>query len=120
MAKAQLNRRRFLGTSAGVAGGAFFAPNILRSQGGESPNNKLRVACISVGGKGESDSNAAADGNDIVAIVDVDQARLDKAKQKYTGAEALHATSARCSTRWPTRSTASPSPPRTTPTSSRR
>jgi predicted dehydrogenase len=89
MAKAQLNRRRFLGTSAGVAGGAIFAPNILRSQGGESPNNKLRVACISVGGKGESDSNAAADGNDIVAIVDVDQARLDKAKQKYTGAEAF-------------------------------
>ena len=97
MAKHQINRRRFISTTSGLAGGAFFAPNILRSQGGASPNNKLRVACISVGGKGESDSAKAAgleskdpaDFNDIVAIVDVDQARLDKAKQKYTGAEAF-------------------------------
>lgn len=87
MAKAHLNRRRFIGTSTALAGGAFFAPNILRSQDGASPNNKLRVACIGVGGKGESDSNAASEGNDIVAIVDVDQNTLDKAKQKYAGAE---------------------------------
>jgi len=89
MAKAHLTRRRFISTTSGLAGGAFFAPNILRSQGGESANSKLRVACISVGGKGESDSAAASDGNDIVAIVDVDQARLDKAKLKYAGAEAF-------------------------------
>ncbi len=82
-----LNRRRFISTSAGVAGGAFIAPNILRSHTAESPNNKLRIACIGVGGKGESDSNAASEGNDIVAIVDVDQSHLDKAKQKYPGAE---------------------------------
>lgn len=82
-----MNRRRFISTSAGVAGGAFFVPNILRSQSAESPNNKLRIACIGIGGKGESDSNAASEGNDIVAIVDVDQNQLDRAKKKYTSAE---------------------------------
>ncbi|MCE9520777.1 MAG: Gfo/Idh/MocA family oxidoreductase [Verrucomicrobia bacterium] len=87
MAKAHLNRRRFISTTSGLAGGAFFVPNILRSQNGEAPSNKLRIASIGVGGKGESDSNAASDGNDIVAIVDVDQNTLNKAKQKYAGAE---------------------------------
>ncbi len=82
-----LNRRRFISTSAAATGGAFFVPNILRSQGVESANNKLRIACIGVGGKGDSDSHAASDGNDIVAIVDTDQNQLDKAKQKYTGAQ---------------------------------
>jgi predicted dehydrogenase len=97
MSKAHLTRRRFLTKSAGAAGGAMFFPNILRSQNGVSPNSKLRVACIGVGGKGGSDSAAAAglnskhpeDANDIVAIVDVDSNTLDKAKQKYTGAEAF-------------------------------
>ena len=97
MAKQQINRRSFISKTSGLAGGAFFVPNILRSQNGASPNNKLRVACISIGGKGESDSAKAAglesknpaDFNDIVAIVDVAQDRLDKAKEKYTGAEAF-------------------------------
>ncbi|HEY2572413.1 MAG TPA: Gfo/Idh/MocA family oxidoreductase, partial [Verrucomicrobiaceae bacterium] len=89
MAIYKFNRRRFIAKTSGFAGGALVAPNLLLGQAADSPNSKLRVACISVGGKGESDSNAASDGNDIVAIVDVDQPRLEKAKQKYTGAEAF-------------------------------
>jgi predicted dehydrogenase len=102
MSKAHLSRRRFITKTAGAAGGAMFFPNILRSQGGVSPNSKLRIACISVGGKGESDSGAAAgvdrdgkpgsnaeDINDIVAIVDVNSNTLDKAKQRFAGAEAF-------------------------------
>ena len=87
MAKAHLNRRRFISTTSGVAGGAFFAPNILRSQGGESPNNKLRVACISVGGKGESDSEAAAEARTPTATTSWPswtwtRRRLDKAQEE--------------------------------------
>ncbi len=89
MAQSSINRRRFLTASANIAGGAFFAPNILRSQSGESPNNKLRIACIGIDGKGSSDSGAAADGNDIVAIVDVDTDRLAKAQKRFPGAEAF-------------------------------
>ncbi len=89
MAQSSINRRRFITASANIAGGAFFAPNILRSQSGESPNNKLRIACIGIDGKGGSDSGAAADGNDIVAIVDVDTDRLAKAQKRFPGAEAF-------------------------------
>ena len=97
MARTSINRRRFISASANLAGGAFFAPNILRSQNGASPNNKLRIACIGIGGKGESDSGAAAglnskdpsDVNDIVAIVDVDTDRLAKAQKRFPGAEAF-------------------------------
>ena len=97
MAIYKTKRRQFIAKVSGFAGGTIVAPNLLLGQSGISPNNKLRVACISVGGKGESDSAAAAglnsknpeDVNDVVAIVDVDPARLDKAKQKFTGAEAF-------------------------------
>jgi len=88
MSRKALDRRRFLASSAGLAGGAFFAPNLLLGQTGESANSKLRIACIGIGGKGESDTGNSADGNDIVAIVDVDSDRLAKAQTTYPGAKA--------------------------------
>ena len=39
----------------------------------KSPNERVRYACIGVGGKGDSDSSDAAAHGDIVAIVDVDE-----------------------------------------------
>jgi hypothetical protein len=46
-----MNRRTFLKT-ASFATAAVTLPNILRSQGagGQSPNNKLNIACCGVGG----------------------------------------------------------------------
>ncbi len=88
MARKALNRRHFITTSVGFAGGAYLAPNLLLGQSAESANSKLRIACIGVGGKGESDTGASADGNEIVAIVDVASDRLDKSQQKYPGAKA--------------------------------
>jgi predicted dehydrogenase len=91
------SRRRFLTSSASLAGSAFFAPNLLLGQGAVSANSKLRIACIGVEGKGGSDSGAAAglsskrpeDANDIVAIVDVDTDRLAKAQKRFPEAKAF-------------------------------
>ena len=94
MPSPSINRRRFITQSAGLAGGAFMAPNLIFGQDA-SPNSKLRIACIGIDGKGASDSGAAAglnskhpeDVNDIVAIVDVDTKRLAKAQKRFPGAK---------------------------------
>jgi predicted dehydrogenase len=81
-----LSRRQFLRRSA-VAGAATIAfPYVGRVLGA---NDRINVACIGVGGKGDSDSTAAAKcGGNIVAICDVDQTTLDKKAgefQKFSG-----------------------------------
>lgn len=47
----------------------------------KSPNERVRYACIGVGGKGDSDSSDAAAHGDIVAIVDVDEFTRLRRKQ---------------------------------------
>ena len=93
------NRRRLLATSAVVAGGALIGAGlILRRKKRPVRSGGLRIACIGIGGRGESDSGEAAgldsndesDWNDIVAIVDVDSNRLEKAKQRFPGAKAYN------------------------------
>lgn len=78
--KPTLNRRSFLGRTALVAGAASlpfpYVGNVLGA------NERLNVACIGVGGKGDSDStHAYVAGGNIVAICDVDSNRLE-AKNK--------------------------------------
>lgn len=55
-------------------------PQILRAQGA---NNKLNIAAIGVGGKGSSDIELAAEGNNVVALCDADRDTLAKALKKY-------------------------------------
>jgi predicted dehydrogenase len=96
MPRIDLNRRRFLTTSAGVAGSAILGSHVPSFGRNIGANDKLQIACIGIGGKGESDSGAAAgmsskdpsDVNDIVAIVDVDTDRLAKAQKRFPGAKA--------------------------------
>ena len=68
-----LSRRTFLKT-ASLASSALAFPHVMRSQQGRSPNNRLNVACIGVGGRGTAAVNAMKDEN-IVALCDVDEAR---------------------------------------------
>src|SRR5687768_16660873 len=68
-----VSRRTFLKT-ASVASAAVAFPHVMRSQQGASPNNKLNVACIGVGGRGVAAVGAMKDEN-IVAFCDVDDAR---------------------------------------------
>ena len=59
------NRRDFLRTTSLTAGAlAFGVPTLLR---GQNLNSKLNIACIGIGGKGRSDTDACASEN-IVAV----------------------------------------------------
>lgn len=81
------NRRKFLQTTA-AAGVGFWVAGGLQAQESKSPNEKIRWACIGVGGKGSSDSEDAARHGDVVAICDIDDTRLNLAgEKKFTGAK---------------------------------
>jgi len=73
-----MNRRTFLKT-ASLASAAINLPNLLRSQdaGAQSPNNKLNVACVGVGGRGY-DAVQGMKGENLVAFCDVDDERAAK------------------------------------------
>jgi len=85
-----MKRRDFLSRSAlvGVSGKFLSAgaPAIARASD-ESPNSKVRFACIGVGGKGNSDTNDAGRFGEIVALCDIDEKTLDKMGEKYPNAK---------------------------------
>ncbi|MDO8543414.1 MAG: Gfo/Idh/MocA family oxidoreductase [Opitutaceae bacterium] len=68
-----LSRRSFLKATS-LASAAVAFPHVMRSQQGASPNNKLNVACVGVGGRGSA-AVGAMKGENIVAFCDVDDAR---------------------------------------------
>jgi hypothetical protein len=70
------NRRDFLKSASVLAGAAAVsAPYFLR---GQNANERINIACIGVGGKGDSDSNSAfALGGNIVALCDIDSNTLN-------------------------------------------
>ncbi len=69
------NRRNFLKSTSLLAGAAAIsAPYFLRAQGA---NERINIACIGVGGKGDSDSSSAFGlGGNIVAMCDIDSNTL--------------------------------------------
>lgn len=80
-----MNRRSFLRTTTltGVALTSF--PFVGRVLGA---NDRINIACIGVGGKGDSDSSDAKRcGGNIVAICDVDRGTLAKKAQQFAGAK---------------------------------
>ena len=81
-----LNRRQFLNRTTAAAGAAAFAfPYIGQVLGA---NQRLNIACIGVGGKGDSDSSDAAKcGGNIVAICDVDKNTLARKGQQFAKAK---------------------------------
>lgn len=81
-----IHRRHFLKQTGLGAGGLILgAPAIVR---GQNLNSRINVACIGVGGKGDSDVNeTAAAGGNIVALCDVDSRPLEKKGSKYPDAK---------------------------------
>ena len=75
------NRRQFLKTSAAVVGGDWVAAGA-QAKESKSPNEKVRIACVGVGGKGQSDSQDASTRAEVVAICDVDELRVNKAAER--------------------------------------
>ncbi len=80
-----LSRRSFLIQSGAAVTALSGAPAILSSA---EPGRKLSLACVGVGGKGWSDMMELAPGNNIVAVCDIDEERLDRAKKQFPGAKA--------------------------------
>lgn len=62
------SRRSFLKTSAAATVSPFAAPGIISAK---SPNERLNVASIAVGGRGWADANGASKGHNLVAFCDV-------------------------------------------------
>ncbi len=75
-------RRQFLRRTALAAGAATLTfPYVGRVLGA---NDRINVACIGVGGKGDSDSSDAAKcGGNIVALCDVDSNTLGKKAKQF-------------------------------------
>lgn len=77
-------RRDFLRTSLFAAGAATLgAPAILRAA---SPNDKLNIAVIGVGGRGAANL-AGVNSENIVALCDVSEANLNRAAEKHPQAK---------------------------------
>src|SRR6266581_2919309 len=70
------NRRNFIKSTSLLAGAAAVsAPYFLRAQGA---NERINIACIGVGGKGDSDSSSAFGlGGNMVALCDIDSNTLN-------------------------------------------
>ncbi|MCA9175465.1 MAG: Gfo/Idh/MocA family oxidoreductase [Planctomycetales bacterium] len=82
----QPDRRQFLGALgvAGAAGVFTFPQSAARAQ---SPNERVRVAAIGTTNRaGANIRDAAGAGAEIVALADVDESFLGKAKETYTDA----------------------------------
>ncbi|MBL6763619.1 MAG: Gfo/Idh/MocA family oxidoreductase [Verrucomicrobiae bacterium] len=85
-------RRAFIQSTstaaAGLAlGGCATSP---RKTGYNSPNSKLNIAAVGVGGKGRGDIAATSKGQNVVAICDVDDKTLGAAAKTYDKARLYH------------------------------
>ncbi len=80
--RSTFTRRDFLATSTLAFGAAWLAaPAIVH---GQNLNERIRVGCIGVGGKGDSDTDDSARcGGEIVALCDVDETTLRKKAEKF-------------------------------------
>ncbi len=79
-----MERRDFIKTTTMAGTGSFLlggAPGYARSLR-PSPNERIRFACIGVGGKGGSDTEDAARFGEVVGLCDVDDNTLDKMANK--------------------------------------
>ncbi|MEX0676425.1 MAG: Gfo/Idh/MocA family oxidoreductase [Pirellulales bacterium] len=76
------DRRRFLKSTALTGVGVFVTGKAV-AEDSKSPNERVRFACIGVGGKGGSDSRDAGNTGDVVAICDVDDNTLEKAATRF-------------------------------------
>ena len=82
------SRRQFLKTTAAASTSiGYFVAAGAEAQESKSPNEKLAMAAIGIGGKGSSDSQDAGRAGEMVAICDVDENRLRGAGNRYRKAK---------------------------------
>jgi predicted dehydrogenase len=69
-----VTRRQFIKSASVMSAATLAFPHILRAQQGRSPNDKLNIACVGVGGRG-ADAVKGLMGENLVAFCDVDDAK---------------------------------------------
>src|SRR5260221_9392978 len=78
--------RRYFIRNAAIAGGSFFIlPRHVLGRGFIAPSDKLNIAAIGAGGKGESDlfEFSKSPNANIVAMCDVDDRMINKSKERF-------------------------------------
>jgi predicted dehydrogenase len=81
-----ISRRSFIGTAGAVTTFMIVKPSVLGRAGQPSPNSKLNIAGVGIGGQGGWDVEAVS-GENIVALCDVDSDYAAKTFNKYPGAK---------------------------------
>jgi predicted dehydrogenase len=76
------NRRTFLKTTA-VAGAGYWITGSVEAADSKSPNEKVQLGCIGVGGKGQSDVQNVSKFGQIYALCDVDASTLEGQVKAY-------------------------------------
>ncbi|MDR1383046.1 MAG: Gfo/Idh/MocA family oxidoreductase [Planctomycetaceae bacterium] len=84
----QISRRHFLQGTSLTAFGFWAAAGLTPVVRAASPNERISVAGIGIGGKGGGDIANAARWGDIVAVCDIDRGRLAQSAKRYEGAKA--------------------------------
>ena len=84
-----MSRRGFIRDAAIVGGSFFILPRHVLGRGFIAPSDKLNIAGIGVGGKGESDlsSFAKSPNVNIVALCDVDDRQAVKSRERFEKAK---------------------------------
>ncbi len=85
----RLNRRQFLGHTT-LAGIGFWVAAGSSEARDKSPRQKPHIACIGVGGKGDSDSEQAGHHGNIVALCDIDDHNLEAKAAAFPKAKKYH------------------------------
>jgi predicted dehydrogenase len=85
----QASRRKFLRNASVLAGSFFIVPRHVLGRGFVAPSDKLNIAGIGAGGKGESDlSEMAKSPNvNIVAMCDVDDRQAVNSRKRFPNAK---------------------------------
>ena len=76
------DRRQFLGATA-AAGIGYWVAGSLHAAESKSPNEKIQLACVGVGGKGKSDVQNASKFGKIYALCDCDSTYLEGMASTY-------------------------------------
>jgi predicted dehydrogenase len=83
------NRRQFIQQTS-LAGLGFWVAGGLTPAFSRSPNGKLNIAGIGVGGKGDGDINQAGNHGNVVALCDIDDNILNKQAERFPKAKKYH------------------------------
>jgi len=84
----KISRRSFIGTTGAIAAGFTILPSsVIGGLGHRPPSDKLNIACVGIGGMGNSNLRAVAPTENIVALCDVDWEYSKKVFETYPNAK---------------------------------